>query len=92
MNHKTGAIITKNGKTGTIIERARIYRCWEVKWEDETYSIERDEQLKLVTSSNARIKAVQPPSLVVLSSVRENLTWKVKGDNFKQFVKNKWKK
>ena len=86
MNHKTGAIVTKNGKTGTIIDRARIYQCWEVKWEDETYSIERDEQLKAATS-NARIKAVQPPSLVVLSSVRENLTWKVKGDNFKQFVK-----
>jgi hypothetical protein len=92
MNHKTGAIITKNGKTGTIIDRARIYRCWEVKWEDETYSIERDEQLKPVTSSNARIKAVQPPSLVVLSSVRENLTWKVKGDKFSKFVKNKRKK
>jgi len=86
MNHKTGAIVTKNGKTGTIIDRARIYRCWEVKWEDETYSIERDERLK-AAASNARIKAVQPPSLVVLSSVRENLTWKVKGDNFKQFVK-----
>ena len=86
MNHKTGAIVTKNGKTGTIIDRARIYRCWEVKWEEETYSIERDEQLK-PTTSNARIRAVQPPSLVVLSSVRENLTWKVKGDNFKQFVK-----
>jgi len=86
MNHKTGAIVTKNGKTGTIIDRARIYRCWEVKWEDETYSIERDEQLK-AAASNARIKAVQPPSLVVLSSVRENLTWKVMGGNFKQFVK-----
>ena len=86
MNHKTGAIVTKNGKTGTIIDRARIYRCWEVKWEDDTYSIERDEQLRSATS-NARIRAVQPPSLVVLSSVRENLTWKVKGDNFKQFVK-----
>ena len=91
MNHKTGAIITKNGKTGTIIDRARIYRCWEVKWEDETYSIERDEQLKPATS-NAHIKAVQPPSLVVLSSVRENLTWKVKGDNFKKFAKKKRKK
>ena len=91
MNHKTGAIITKNGKTGTIIDRARIYQCWEVKWEDETYSIERDEQLK-PAASNARIKAVQPPSLVVLSSVRENLTWKVKGDNFAQFAKKKRKK
>ena len=91
MNHKTGAIITKNGKTGTIIDRARIYRCWEVKWEDETYSIERDEQLK-PAASNASIKAVQPPSLVVLSSVRENLTWKVKGDKFSKFVKNKRKK
>ena len=91
MNHKTGAIITKNGKTGTIIDRARIYQCWEVKWEDETYSIERDDQLK-TAPSNARIKAVQPPSLVVLSSVRENLTWKVKGDKFSKFVKNKRKK
>jgi len=86
MNHKTGAIVTKNGKTGTIIDRALIYRCWEVKWGEGECSIERDDQLK-AAPANANIKVVQPPSLVVLSSVRENLTWKVKGDNFKQFVK-----
>jgi len=86
MNHKTGKIITKNGKTGTIIDRARIYQCWEVKWEDETYSIERDDQLR-AAPPNARISVIQPPSLIVLSSVRENLTWKVKGDNFAKFVK-----
>ena len=53
MNHKTGAIITKNGKTGTIIDRARIYQCWEIKWEDETYSIERDETLKALQPMHA---------------------------------------
>ncbi len=91
MNHKTGKIITKNGKTGTIINRARIYQCWEIKWEDETYSIERDDQLK-TAPPNSKIVVRQPPSLVVLSSVRENLTWKVKGDNFAKFAKKKRKK
>ena len=86
MNHKTGKIVTKNGKTGVIIDKARIYQCWEIKWTDGTYSIERDESLQ-AASSNASLVRSQPPSLVVLSSVRENLTWKVKGDNFKQFVK-----
>jgi hypothetical protein len=28
----------------------------------------------------------------VLSSVRENLTWKFEGDNFSKFVKNRGKK
>jgi hypothetical protein len=91
MNHKTGAIVTKNGRTGTIIDRARIYRCWEVKWGEGEYSIERDEQLK-AAPANASTRVVQPPSLVVLSSVRENLTWKFEGDNFSKFVKNKGKK
>ena len=86
MNHKTGKIVTKNGKTGTIIDRARIYQCWEVKWGEGEYSIERDELLK-AAPANASTRVVQPPSLVVLSSVRENLTWKVKGDNFAKFVK-----
>ena len=86
MNHKTGAIVTKNGKTGTIIDRARIYQCWEVKWGEGDYSIERDDQPK-TAPPNAGISIIQPPSLVVLSSVRENLTWKVKGDNFAKFVK-----
>jgi len=86
MNHKTGKIVTKNGKTGVIIDKARIYQCWEVKWGEGEYSIERDDQLK-AAPHGARISVIQPPSLVVLSSVRENLTWKVKGDNFKKFVK-----
>ena len=86
MNHKTGAIITKNGKTGTIIDRARIYQCWEIKWEDETYSIEGDETLK-TAPSNSRIVVTQPPSLCYESKERQALHWKVKGDNFKKFVK-----
>ena len=91
MNHKTGDIINKNGKTGIILDKAPIYQCWEIKWKDGTYSIERDESLQ-AASPSASLVRTQPPSLVVLSSVRENLTWKVKGDNFKQFVKNKRKK
>ena len=86
MNHKTGAIITKYGKTGTIIDRARIYQCWEIKWEDETYSIERDETLK-AAPSNSRIVVRPPPSLCYESKERQALHWKVKGDNFKKFVK-----
>ena len=91
MNHKTGAIVIKNGKTGVIIDKARIYQCWEIKWTDGTYSIERDESLQ-AASSNASLVRTQPPSLVVLSSVRENLTWKAKGDNFAKFAKKKRKK
>ena len=91
MNHKTGDIINKNGKTGIILNKAPIYQCWEIKWTDGTYSIERDESLQ-TASSNASLVRSQPPSLVVLSSVRENLTWKVKGDNFAQFAKKKRKK
>ena len=90
MNHKTGAIVTKNGKTGTIIDRARIYQCWEIKWEDETYSIERDETLK-VAPANARISVRQPPSLCYESKERQSLHWKVKGDNFSKFVKKRRK-
>jgi len=91
MNHKTGAIVTKNGKTGIIINRARIYGCWEIKWGEGDYSIEHDESLK-AAPAKSKIVVRQPPSLVVLSSVRENLTWKVKGDKFSKFVKNKRKK
>ena len=91
MNHKTGAIVTKNGKAGTIIDRARIYQCWEIKWEDETYSIERDETLRSAPS-NARISVQQPPSLCYESRERQSLHWKVKGDNFSKFVKNKRRK
>ena len=91
MNHKTGAIVTKNGKTGIIINRARIYGCWEIKWGEGDYSIEHDESLK-AAPTKSKIVVRQPPSLVVLSSVRENLTWKVKGDKFSKFVKNKRKK
>ena len=90
MNHKTGAIVTKYGKTGTIIDRARIYQCWEIKWEDETYSIERDETLK-VAPANARISVRQPPSLCYESKERQSLHWKVKGDNFSKFVKKRRK-
>tara|TARA_R110000751_G_scaffold28448_1_gene74194 strand:+ start:513 stop:785 length:273 start_codon:yes stop_codon:yes gene_type:complete len=86
MNHKTGSIVTKNGKTGVIIDKARIYQCWEVKWGEGEYTIERDDQLKSAPP-NSRITITQPPSLVVLSSTRENLTWKVKDDNFSKFVK-----
>ena len=91
MNHKTGQIVTKNGRTGVIIERARIYGCWEIKWGEGDYSIEHDESLK-AAPAKSKIVVRQPPSLVVLSSVRENLTWKVKGDKFSKFVKNKRKK
>ena len=91
MNHKTGAIITKNGKTGIILNKAPIYQCWEIKWKDGTYSIERDESLQ-AASPSASLVRTQPPSLVVLSSVRENLTWKVKSDKFSKFVKNKRRK
>ncbi len=90
MNHKTGAIVTKNGKTGVIIERARIYGCWEIKWGEGDYSIEHDESLKAAPANTTLVRS-QPPSLVVLSSVRENLTWKVKGDNFAQFTKKRRK-
>tara|TARA_R110000824_G_scaffold260736_1_gene449396 strand:+ start:1410 stop:1682 length:273 start_codon:yes stop_codon:yes gene_type:complete len=86
MNHKTGSIVTKNGKTGVIIDKARIYQCWEVKWGEGEYTIERDDQLKSAPPKS-RITITQPPSLVVLSSTRENLTWKVKDDNFSKFVK-----
>ena len=86
MNHKTGAIVTKNGKTGTIIDSARIYQCWEIKWEDETYSIERDETLK-TAPPNSRIVVRPPPSLCYESRERQGLHWKVKGDNFSKFVK-----
>ena len=86
MNHKTGKIITKNGKTGTIIDSARIYQCWEIKWEDETYSIERDETLK-TAPSNSRLVRRPPPSLCYESRERQGLHWKVKGDNFSKFVK-----
>ena len=91
MNHKTGKIITKNGKTGTIINRARIYQCWEIKWEDETYSIERDASLK-TAPANAKIVVRQPPSLCYESRERQGLHWKVKGDNLTKFVKNKRRK
>ena len=91
MNHKTGKIITKNGKTGTIINRARIYQCWEIKWEDETYSIERDDQLK-TAPPNSGISVRQPPSLCYESKERQALHWKVKSDKFSKFVKNKRRK
>ena len=86
MNHKTGKIVTKYGKTGVIIDKARIYQCWEIKWTDGTYSIERDETLK-TAPSNSRIVVTQPPSLCYESKERQALHWKVKGDNFKKFVK-----
>ena len=86
MNYKTGAIITKNGKVGTIIDSARIYQCWEIKWEDETYSIERDETLK-TAPPNSMIVRRSPPSLCYESRERQGLHWKVKGDNFSKFVK-----
>jgi hypothetical protein len=91
MNHKTGKIITKNGKTGIIINKAPIYQCWEIKWEDGTYSIERDEGLK-AAPSDANLVVRQPPSLCYESPSRQALHWKVKGDKFSKFVKNKRRK
>ena len=91
MNHKTGKIITKNGKTGVIIDKARIYQCWEIKWTDGTYSIERDDSLK-TAPANAGIVVRPPPSLCYESKERQALHWKVKGDNFSKFVKNKRRK
>ena len=91
MNHKTGDIIHKNGKTGIILNKAPIYQCWEIKWTDGTYSIERDESLQ-TASANACISVRQPPSLCYESRERQSLHWKVKGDNFSKFVKNKRRK
>ena len=91
MNHKTGKIITKNGKTGIILNKAPIYQCWEIKWTDGTYSIERDEHLKTAPAS-ASLVSSPPPSLCYESKERQALHWKVKGDNFSKFVKNKRKK
>ena len=86
MNHKTGKIVTKYGKTGVIIDKARIYQCWEIKWTDGTYSIERDDSLK-TAPANSGIVVRQPPSLCYESKERQALHWKVKGDNFSKFVK-----
>ena len=91
MNHKTGKIVTKNGKTGVIIDKARIYQCWEIKWTDGTYSIERDDSLE-TAPANSGIVRRQPPSLCYESKERQALHWKVKGDNFSKFVKNKRRK
>ena len=91
MNHKTGKIVTKNGKTGVIIDKARIYQCWEIKWTDGTYSIERDESLQSAPAS-ASLVVRPPPSLCYESKERQALHWKVKGDNFSKFVKNKRRK
>ena len=91
MNHKTGAIVTKNGKTGIIINRARIYGCWEIKWGEGDYSIEHDESLK-AAPAKSKIVVRQPPSLCYESRERQGLHWKVKGDKFSKFVKNKRKK
>ena len=91
MNHKTGKIITKNGKTGIILNKAPIYQCWEIKWTDGTYSIERDEQLK-TAPPNSGISVRQPPSLCYESKERQALHWKVKSDKFSKFVKNKRRK
>ena len=69
MNHKTGKIITKNGKTGIIL----------------------NDQLK-TAPPNSKIVVRQPPSLCYESRERQGLHWKVKGDKFSKFVKNKRKK
>ena len=91
MNHKTGKIVTKNGKTGVIIDKARIYQCWEIKWGEGDYSIERDDSLG-AAPSNSRIVVRPPPSLCYESKERQALHWKVKNDNFRKFVKKGRKK
>jgi len=86
MTFTTGTIVSQGNKTGIIIDRAMIRNCWDVKWSDETITTEHERHI--MKDFSGSIRSVGVPSTVVLSSVRENLTWKKAGDDFSKFIKN----